>query len=137
MLNYFHGTKTTLKTFIACLFLFISNITNALNPIVPEDVLSPDELQNIIDEQNFFLYQETNLSSPIWRGKNRKYSNHFLYDRTYYLDLDEVKRRFLSDSFPLQYKLEEIFRAKMKVHEQYGQVIPKINLNKTMVKQAS
>lgn len=115
--------------FIVVAIMFFSQSTQALVPITPEDVFSAEELRTIIEEKNFFLFNDMDLESPIWKGKNRKYSKHFLGERDYFLDMDQVIHRVLSDAFPLQYRIDELFRAKMRVHAQIGQVIPKINIS--------
>ena len=62
---------------------------------------------------------------PIWKHTDRRYSSHFLKDRTYFLSLDDIIKRILSDAFPVHYKLEQLYRSKLGVHANIGNLIPK------------
>ena len=38
--------------------------------------------------------------------------------------VDDVMSKVLSDSFSLQYKIEELYRGKLRIHSQYGKILP-------------
>ena len=60
---------------------------------------------------------------------NRFYSKHFLGQRTFFLNQDEVIHRVLTDAFPLQYKLEELYRANLGLHAKIGCLMPRLNMS--------
>lgn len=110
-------------------FLYCSPLF-ALVPIVPENSLSQTEIENIIKENNFFL-KDTIKHEPfsIWRTTGRTYGSHYLKDRTTYYSVDDVMSKVLSDSFLLQYKIEELYRGKLRIHSQYGKILPKLSVS--------
>ncbi len=101
----------------------------ALKPITPEDSLSPDEIQAIVSTKDFFHYKnmEENIF-PIWKYTNRKYSSHFFKDRSVALSMSDVVHHVLTDGFPIQGKLQELYRSKMAVEVVRGGLIPSIHI---------
>ncbi len=55
-------------------FLGLGSSGFAFAPILPEDVLAPETIRQIISEENYFLYREMDDSQPITHGKKRQYS---------------------------------------------------------------
>lgn len=116
----------------AFLLLFIiSNFASplyALEPIVPSQVLSTEEISHIRKTGDFFFVREMDFSTPIWKGTKRKYSSHYLKDRTSYFTLDDVIHRTLTDGFPIQNHVQRLYRAKMGIHSMLGSILPKLNI---------
>ena len=101
----------------------------AAKPLEPLDVLTTDELQEIGSTQDFFLHKEMEGNTlPIWKMTNRQYSSHFLKTRDTYLSMDDAVHHVLTDGFPIQYKVQELFRAKMQYHRDIGDIVPQLNL---------
>ena len=113
------------------LFLCIihTKFSLALTPIKPESVLSPSEIKEIVHEKNYFLYKNMDYSTPTWRKTKRLYSSHFLGERNHYITLEEVIHRVLTDAFPVQYKLEELYRSQLGLHVKIGALLPKLDMS--------
>lgn len=114
--------------FITLVFLLSANNLFAKNPIEPKDVLSQSEISEIITDKNYFLYQSLDDKTSVWRQTKRQYGSHFLQSRNYYLSLSDVIKKTLTESFPLQYELEKLYRSKMSVLSSVGNILPKVNL---------
>ena len=112
----------------------------AVKPIVPTDVLSSEGIQKIVQEKNYFLYKDMDITSPIWRLINKKkrpedtrqkrpYGDHYMRNRNFSMDMDQVVTKTLVDGFNVQLQLESLYREKMRVHEEIGEVIPHIDID--------
>jgi hypothetical protein len=119
--------QTAIYFFCFIILISSSRLTYS-RPITPECVLSKEELDKITKEENFFLFKNMDNSTPIWRQSKRKYSNHYLKDRDQYFDMREVVRRVLLDGFPIQYKLEKMYRDKLGLQVAIGNVIPRLHI---------
>ena len=117
-----------MRRILSLLVFFFAFQALALNPITPDKVLSPQEIEEILRTDNFFLYRSLDETTPVWVNTHRKYGSHLLKDRTHFYTMDEVLHKVLTDTFPTQYKLEELYRAKMNIHNQLGSIIPSLNL---------
>ncbi|MFK7826182.1 MAG: hypothetical protein AB8G05_18665 [Oligoflexales bacterium] len=115
---------------ILVVYLTIIRPLNAFSaaPITPDKVLSSIEIQEIHESQNYFFWKSLDETSPVWRGRERKYGSHFLGERDHFYNLDQVIHHVLSDGFPIQYQLEELYQAKLGVHSKLGDLIPKVDL---------
>jgi hypothetical protein len=105
------------------------NFSYGLEPVTPDDVFTQSEIVKILGEENFFLFKQMDEETPIWKSSKRRYSSHFLSNRTMFLTMDDVVRSVLAEGFPLKYKLEELYREKLGLHINIGNVIPKLNFN--------
>ena len=113
---------------VYCLAIFLATVSYSITPITPDQVLSQQEIENIHETKNYFFWRDLDESSPVWRERERKYGSHFLGERDQYFNLDQVIHRVLSDGFPIQYQLEELYQAKLGIHSKLGDLIPKIDL---------
>lgn len=109
--------------------LFLLFFLVGLKPVEPEDVLSIDEIQEIVATKDFFEYKhmENNIF-PMWKTTDRKYSAQFLRSRPDYLSMDDVIHYILTDGFPIQYKLQELCRANLGIHTAIGNIVPKVKI---------
>ena len=110
------------------LFLLLPALSSG-TPISPEDVLSPDEIDQIVQSGNFFFHRDVPDENPVWDSSERKYGKHFLGKRDEYYSLEEVLDHAVKDSFPLRYKLEELYRSGLDTHIAWGGVVPGINVH--------
>ena len=110
------------------------------SPLFPTDVLSSEGIQKIVQEKNYFLYKDMDITSPIWRLINKKkrpedtrqkrpYGDHYMRNRNFSMDMDQVVTKTLVDGFNVQLQLESLYREKMRVHEEIGEVIPHIDID--------
>ncbi len=97
--------------------------------ISKEDPLSPAESEEILRTGNFFDHQSDDYETPIWTQTHRKYTQHFFKDRPRSFSLKDVLHRALTDGFPIHYALEQVYRGKLNIHAQWGNIIPQINLS--------
>jgi hypothetical protein len=118
-----------IKTIASIILSLSSSLFFALEPITPEKVLTNLQIENVHSRQNYFLHKNMDYTFPIWKDKNRLYSSHYLKSRDHYLSINDAIHRVLSDGFPIQYKLEELYRAKLKVHVQIASVTPSIRFS--------
>ncbi len=120
-----------LKAYRGILFLgfLVSGSLLAFDAIVPEKVMSQEEIQDVLTTGNFFLYRNMDEINPIWKKTNRQYGSHLLGKRTDYYDCDEVTHKVLTDGFPIRYTLEQLYRAKAGIHSALGNILPQVNLN--------
>lgn len=112
---------------ISILFVWIFLV--GLKPVEPTDVLSSDEIQEIVATKDFFEYKEMESNIfPMWKTTERKYSAQFLRSRPDYLSMDDVIHHILTDGFPIQYKLQELCRANLGIHTAIGNIVPKVKI---------
>lgn len=97
-------------------------------PIEPKDVLTKEEIDDIMHRRNFFLRDNLISDGPIWNHLDRKYGHHYLKPRTEVLSFKEVLHRTLSDGFPVHYKIQELYRSGLARHIALGQLLPRINM---------
>lgn len=117
--------------FLFVLIFFLDSFYSSLlavAPIVPADVFTDEERQDILKTNNFFHYLTIDDETPIWMGTRRKYSQPFLEPRTSSFSLKEILHRTLTDGFPIQYAIEQLYRAKMGIHSQLGNILPQLNM---------
>ena len=116
------------RIIVYCLFFSLASVSYSANPITPDQVLTTSEIEEIHRSKNYFFWKDLDETSPIWRERERKYGSHFLGERDQYFNLDQVIHRVLSDGFPIQYQLEQLYQAKLGIHSKLGDLIPKIDL---------
>jgi hypothetical protein len=97
--------------------------------IEPDDVFSPNELESILKNNNFFHFKEIDDETPIWVGTYRKYSHHLLGGRTHLYSIEDVVHKVLTDGFPIQYSMEQLFRARAGIHSELGNILPQLSLS--------
>lgn len=114
--------------FFLCMMLSTGDLS-AFQLLKADDFFAPHELEDIIQEKNFFHYRDIDNSTPIWVNTNRKYSHHVLGQRTHVFSMKDVVHKVLTDGFPIQYRLEELYRARLGIHSQVGQILPQLSLN--------
>ena len=119
-----------MKYFLFILFLLSSVAYSSYKDkrLKPEDVLSPSDIQSIVETNNYFYYKELDLKSPIWMNTDRLYAKHFLGEREFKLSEKDVAQKTV-ECFPIQYQLEILYRDKMAVHSAIGGVIPSVNIS--------
>ncbi|MDD9950887.1 MAG: hypothetical protein OXT67_04905, partial [Zetaproteobacteria bacterium] len=117
-----------LKRFMLLWVSFMAQHAFAAIPIVPENVLNQGEVSQITTQNNYFFAQTADDVSPIWRLTERKYGSHFLNSRHVFFSLDDVIQHVLRDGFPVQYMMQQLFRARLGVHVAVGGVIPRNNI---------
>ncbi len=100
----------------------------ALTPVGPERVLTADQIATIEREKNYFLYKNMDDHTPIWRDTNRQYGSHYLADHDQIFNLDQVLHHAISVGFPIQQRLQTLYRAKLAIHAQAGEIIPHIDI---------
>ena len=125
------GVQMPLKILpISLVFLLVlfTSVSYSAAPITPDKVLSEIEIQEIHDSKNYFFWKNLDETSPVWRGRERKYGSHFLGERDHFYNLDQVIHHVLSDGFPIQYQLEQLYQAKLGIHSKLGDLIPKVDL---------
>lgn len=117
------------RAFIFIILFLTSSFTLFADKIlVPEDVLTSEEIDDIVLNNNFFHYQSIDDETPIWVQSHRKYSQAFLEDRIHSYSNDSLLHKLLTDSYPIQYSLEQIYRAKMGIHSKLGNILPQLNI---------
>ena len=115
--------------FLVFYAVFFTSPLYSIQLIEPDDIFAPHELEEILKKKNFFHYQDIDDETPIWVGTYRKYSHHLLGNRTHVFDMKDVVHKVLTDSFPIQYTLEELYRARIGIHSEIGNILPKLNFN--------
>ena len=100
----------------------------ALSPVTPEKVFTREEIQRIHETKDYFFRSSLNETTPVWKSTNRRYSSHYLGNRTDYFDLNDVLGCVLRSGFPIQYQLEQLYRAKLGIHSHIGDLLPKVDL---------
>ncbi|MBP6217884.1 MAG: hypothetical protein KA436_04795 [Oligoflexales bacterium] len=116
--------------FYALAFILIS-LSTAMqaSPFIPEDVLSKEEIEAILTEKNFFLRKDPGLEQEESRTTfYKKYAQPFLRERSKEYSLADVLKKVLSDSIPLNYKMEELYRARLQPQVALGQLIPSLDV---------
>jgi hypothetical protein len=108
---------------------FSTSAYSLINPIVPSDVLTKEEIAEISQNNNYFLFKDLDDTTPVWMKTRRKYANHYFKDHTHYYNMDEVVHKVLTDSFPVKYQAQAVYRAKLNIHSQIGNVVPQLNLS--------
>lgn len=117
------------RLFLAIIF-FAAILTTSIfanRPIVPQDVLTDDELRTITQEKNFFFRHYLEPGHPVWNHLERKYSTHYLNARDQYYSFDDILHKTLSDGFPTHYKIQELYRARLNRHIALGRLMPRLN----------
>src|SRR4051812_18990820 len=93
------------KTILFLLVLWASASSRILlaDPaVIPEDILTPEEITDILTHNNFFHYQSIDDETPIWVDTHRKYSRVFLHKRIHSFSNEALLHKLLTDSFPIQ-----------------------------------
>lgn len=114
---------------IVLCILFTKDAFSTIQLIEPEDIFSPHELENILRQKNFFHYKDINDETPIWVGTYRKYSHHLLGPRTHIYSMEDVLHKVITDGFPVQMAMEQIYRGRWGIHAELGNILPQLNLN--------
>lgn len=125
------GVQMPLNIYCFVLICFSFSLipsTFAISPITSDKVLSAEEIESIHTSQNYFFWRDLDETSPIWLERERKYGSHFLGERDHFYNIDQVIHHVLSDGFPIQYQLEQLYQAKLGIHSKIGDLIPKIDL---------
>ena len=109
---------------IVCSILSFFSLSNHLTAqvIKPEDILSQEEIDEFMDQKNFFF-------SDAEDRLQRKYSKHLHSKRDQYYSMGDVVQKTLTDSIPLQYKIQKLHRAGIDRHISWGAVIPKLSIS--------
>lgn len=115
-----------LKNIQILFMVFLSQISLFAAPVVPESVLSQEEIDYFLTTGNVF--HRNSMEPFTWDRWERKYSRHYLGPRDQFFSLDDVIHKTLSDGFPVRYKVEELYRAGMANHVAWGGVVPRISL---------
>src|SRR5882724_9242507 len=114
--------------FFLCASFFAKDLY-AVQLIEPDDIFLPHELEDLLRKKNFFHYQDIDDETPIWVGTYRRYSEHLLGPRTHMFDMRDVIHKVLTDGFPIQYTLEELYRSRMGIHSEMGHILPQATAN--------
>lgn len=118
-----------LNFFALLLLIFESTVGHAIKPVVPSDVLSEGEIQEIHNNKDFFFASRLEDDDrPIWDHMDRKYGHHYLNPRTQYFSREGVIHRTLSDGFPTHYSIQELYRARLNIHTVLGSVVPRLGI---------
>ncbi len=112
---------------LGCSLLFCLHAL-ALPPTQPEDVLSDEQIADIIARKDYFYIDEMDLNLPIWRKTKRQYAKRALSGRTHLLTMSDVIHRVLTDGLPIQYQMEQMIRGRLGIHNAIGDLIPSIDL---------
>ncbi len=113
---------------IFLLLFLLSTPLYADAPITPDKVLSAKEIQQIVDSKNYFLYKDLDDEHPVWMQTHRKYGKHFFDHRDHIFSYEDILHRVLTDSFPIQDKIQELYRGHLGIHIQLGHTLPQFNL---------
>ena len=97
--------------------------------IKPEDVLSPEEINQIIEQENFFLRNNFQEGRENWNISRMKYSQYVLGHRDQGYTMKQIVSETLNNGFPMRYNLEGLYRAGMENQVAWGNVIPRVNLS--------
>ncbi len=118
------------RLFLAIMFFATipTTTTFANRAIVPQDVLTDDEIDTITQEKNFFFRHHLDPGQPVWNHLERKYSAHYLSPRDQYYSFIDILHKTLSDGFPIRYKIQELYRARLNRHVALGRLLPRFNL---------
>lgn len=90
--------------------------------------MSKEEIDQIHDTQNYFLYKDFQEHNPIWVYTNRKYGRHLFEQRTTFLSYHDTIKHIVTDGFSIKYFIQTLFRGQLGVHGGIGALTPSINL---------
>lgn len=111
------------------LLIFWATIGNSAKIVVPTDVLSEEEIEEITTNQDFFFRNDhLDHDGPIWPHLDRKYGHHLFTERTENYSLQNVIHRSLSDGFPVHYMMQQLWRGELAVHTAIGGILPKLSV---------
>ncbi len=94
--------------------------------ITPEHVLSQEEISEITGTQNYFLYKSLDDGRPVWMHTHRHYGQHLFNHRDHIFTLEDVLHHVLTDAFPIQEKIQELYRGRLGIHVQLGNILPQL-----------
>jgi len=112
------------KLLLLCAFTTYAFANHQPKPIVPEDVLTKDEITNITSSEDYFSYKTINSTLPVWMHTHRHYSKHFFDHRDHCYTYEDVLHRTITDSFPIQESFQELVRGRLGYHIQLGNIFP-------------
>lgn len=115
------------NSLVIWLCMLASSLWAEIKPIVPKDVLTDEEINEIFEKKSLFIREHLLDDTPIWNHLDRKYGHHYLKPRVQSYSLENVLHETLTNGFPTRYKIQELYRANMNRHIQLGKLLPSLN----------